>query len=301
MENSKIEWTDHTFNPWIGCTKVSPGCLNCYAEARDQRFAGGIHWGPGAPRQRTSASNWTEPRKWNRAAVQEIVDVADMEKFSDGQPLVGHRRPRVFSASLADWLDHEISIEWFGDFLDLVRETSAIDWLLLTKRPRAWHARLEELFHTSQTNETRPREFWEWVWNWMNGIPPSNVWIGTTAEDQDRYEERIPWLCGIPAVKRFLSCEPLLSPLNLHFGENRRNTAFVTNAYLHWVIVGGESGPGARPMNPFWAHSLRDQCENNGVAFFFKQWGEHNYKGDKVGKIAAGKELGGKILQAFPS
>lgn len=292
MENSKIEWTDHTFNPWIGCTKVSPGCLHCYAETLNQRWNGGANWGPGAPRRRTSPANWNEPRRWNAAAKTKL------EKEFLGPDA---RRPRVFSASLADWLDHEIPIETFGDFLQLVWECQFLDWLLLTKRPRAWRSRLEDLFMTSQTDEKRPREFWTWIAQWLAGNAPSNVWAGTTAEDQDRYEDRIPWICCIPAVVRFLSCEPLLGPVNLHLGENRRNTAFVTRDAIQWIIVGGESGPGARPMHPDWARSLHAQCTRGGIAFFFKQWGEHDVIGKKVGKLAAGKELDGQILHEFPA
>lgn len=294
MENSKIEWTDHTFNPWIGCTKVSPGCLNCYAEALNLRWKKGENWGPGAPRARTSASYWRDPLKWNSAiaiarrtwdayAVKMGREANAREKFGD-RP----RNARVFSASLADWLDHEVPIDLLADFLFLVYSTRHLDWLLLTKRPRAWRVRIEAVLFTPTSRHTP--EFWAWVRAWLDGTPPDNVWIGTTAEDQDRYTERVEWLGRIPARIHFLSCEPLLGPINLG----------LFNSLVNWVIVGGESGSGARPMHGDWARRLHTQCSLGGIAFFFKQWGEHDAAGHKVGKHAAGKELFGRIIQEFP-
>jgi protein gp37 len=145
-QNSNIEWTDNTWNPWIGCTKVSPGCANCYAEARDQRFAGGAHWGKGAPRQRTSAANWKQPLKWNREAAEDVDDALHdfgADKYEAPQ------RPRVFCASLADWLDDEVPIEWLADLLGLIHATPFLDWQLLTKRPENWMARIEQA-HTAR-------------------------------------------------------------------------------------------------------------------------------------------------------
>jgi protein gp37 len=196
--NSKIEWCDHTFNPWIGCTKVSPGCAHCYAEARDQRFAGGVHWGKGAARKLTSEANWREPLKWNAAAQA--------------------RRPRVFCASLADWLDDEVPAEWLARLLALIHATPNLDWLLLTKRPQNWRARLQATMDDADFGRAEARYF---VADWRDGNPPANVWLGTTVEDQARADERIPQLLAIPAKVRFLSCEPLLGPLNLseHLGS----------------------------------------------------------------------------------
>jgi protein gp37 len=156
-QNSNIEWTDHTFNAWIGCTKVSPGCANCYAEARDQRFAGGAHWGKGAPRQRTSAANWKQPLRWNRQAVAQQVEL-DNRRKAIGAPLDVcwiARRPRVFCASLADWLDAEVPIEWLADLLSLIHATPFLDWQLLTKRPENWKARIEAAADSCPEREMR--------------------------------------------------------------------------------------------------------------------------------------------------
>jgi protein gp37 len=330
MKNSHIEWTDHTFNPWIGCTKVSPGCAHCYAEARDQRFAEGKHWGEGAPRQRTSESNWRQPLKWNREAAR-----AEEMDHGTGASL---RRPRVFCASLADWLDDEVPIEWLADLLRLIQATPNLDWLLLTKRPENWAARFNEvrLLLNSVPNSN---PFFFWLVGWIDGTPPANVWVGTSVEDQARADDRIPKLLQIPACIRFLSCEPLLERIGLYEWlfdptpetrtfEGRRQMKVVAKADsgLHWVIAGGESGANARPMHPKWARSLRDQCAAAGVPFFFKQWGEwqpytmgtaycvgfrqstviKNGEGATgwpaylVGKKAAGRLLDGREWNEFP-
>ena len=243
MKNSSIEWTDHTFNPWIGCTKVSPGCANCYAEALNKRWKKGDNWGKGAPRVRTSSSYWKQPLQWDSLArlAKEfyMAGMADDEIRPTIKPYV---RPRVFSASLADWLDDEVPAEWRRDLLSLIRATPNLDWLLLTKRPGNFYQLIAED-----------------AWNRDNR--PDNVWIGTTVEDQERADERIPKLLEIPARIHFLSCEPLLGPVTIPSG-------------IDWVICGGESGPGARPMHPAWSRSLRDQCAAAGVPFHFKQWGE---------------------------
>lgn len=146
MKNSKIEWCDHTFNPWIGCTKVSPGCANCYAEARDKRLDGGAHWGKGAPRRRTSSGNWQHPLQWNRDSIRDqencrlaIENGAAMYEIPD--------RPRVFCASLADWLDDDVPIQWLADLLSLIVATPSLDWLLLTKRPQNFTSRTTKLTH----------------------------------------------------------------------------------------------------------------------------------------------------------
>jgi protein gp37 len=273
-EMTKIEWADHTFNPWVGCTKVSPGCAHCYAEAHDNRFGGG-HWGKGAPRQRTSEANWRKPVQWNRAAVlcencggaftspcHHFTDAAQTHRCPN--VATGYRRPRVFCASLADWLDDEVPIEWLADLLGLIHATPSLDWLLLTKRPQNFHSRIEAALEpASWPGRSR------YVRDWLQGTPPANVWIGTTVEDQQRLDERIPELLKIPACVRFLSCEPLLGPIDFAKGG-----CAAWMGLIEWVICGGESGPRARPMHPDWARSLRDQCAAAGVPFFFKQWGE---------------------------
>lgn len=177
-ENSGIEWTHHTFNPWIGCTKVSPACDHCYAEAWDNRF-NGERWGSHAARTRTKPGNWQKPLKWDRAAEAAGI------------------RYRVFCASLADVFDNHKSIEpkWRLDLFDMIEDTPNLDWLLLTKRPQ-------------NALKFFPVE-------WAAHGAPRNVWIGMTAENQEEYDRRKQSLLGIPAEVRFLSMEPLLGPVDL--------------------------------------------------------------------------------------
>jgi protein gp37 len=254
-ENSKIEWTDHTFNPWIGCTHKSPGCVNCYAEARDERFAKGQHWGKGAPRQRTTEANWKLPLKWNHQAEWDLA-----QAFS--------RRPRVFCASLADWLDDEVPIEWLAVLLELIRLTPNLDWLLLTKRPENWKSRMTAVLRLKE-DEGRALADHIWLLDWISGeSAPANVWMGTSVEDQKRADERIPLLLGIPAGIHFLSCEPLIGPLLL--GEwIPRNLC----PRIDWAIIGGESGPGARICDVRWVRALVNQFRYASVACFVKQLG----------------------------
>mgnify|MGYP000732857757 CR=1 FL=1 len=289
MENSEISWCDHTHNHWEGCTKVSPGCAHCYAEARDKRFTGGIHWGAGAPRRLTSLANRNKPHRWNRAAAEALKNHSEecAKDISYGQHVKPPARPRVFCSSLADWLDDEVPLEWLADLLGLIHETPHLDWLLLTKRPQMWELRCAEVAQSAFPDRL-PRIGANLANNWFGGEEaPANVWIGTTVEDQQRADERIPALLNIPARVRFLSCEPLLGPVNLTvaipggspsynslkpYRPDYRKEPFQPS--IHWVICGGESGPGARPMHSDWARSLRDQCAAAGVAFHFKQWGE---------------------------
>jgi len=276
-KNTLIEWTNHTFNPWIGCTKVSPGCFNCYAWAMNLRFAEGANWGKGAPRRRTSVHNWNEPRRWERAYSEEL------NKFEGHKALHGGfahypepRRPRVFCASLADWLDDGVPIEWLADLLDLIRQTPNLDWLLLTKRPENWSNRLHSVFGRKRPESNDEAALCGWILDWINGEPPKNVWIGTTVEDQIRAVLRIPQLLVIPAKIRFLSCEPLLGPVDIWKPVVDCSATIAGDKFtdfINWVICGGESGAGARPMHPDWARSLRDQCHAGRVPFFFKQWG----------------------------
>lgn len=279
-ENTKIEWCDHTFNPWTGCAKVSPGCANCYAEGWAKR-SGIVKWGKGEPRRRTSEIMWKLPLKWNRDAANFInLLVADVAK---GLGIRNPSRPRVFCASLADWLDDEVPIEWLADLLNLIRLTPNIDWLLLSKRPEKWRERIERALCFAenldyevdgwQDQEGPNTELGDFINQWTGEDPPSNVWIGTTVEDQRRADERIRELLKIPAKVRFLSCEPLLEAVDFDFGAPKHRTADSYHAEIHWVITGGESGNGCRPFDVSWARSLRDQCADSGVAFFMKQMG----------------------------
>lgn len=292
-ENSKIEWTDHTFNPWEGCQKVGPGCDHCYAETRNARFGGGqaVNWGPGAPRRRTSPTTWHMPRRWNAQA--------DEFQAQHG------RRQRVFCASLADWADNAVPIEWLVDLLELVRTTPHLDWLLLTKRGGIVRQRLQEAHNWVLDNwpavDAQPLS--QWLQDWTeDDSPPGNVWLGVTITNQAEADRDIPKLLAVPARVRFLSMEPLLGPVNLERprpgpdldqgGGSKVCQPWLIQSGIHWVIVGGESGPGARPMSIQWARELRDQCVNAGVPFLFKQWGEWapagSYPSEAPGKFAFG-------------
>lgn len=258
-EFSKIEWCDHTFNPWIGCTKVSPGCANCYAEQQDKfRKWTPEGWGKGAPRKRTSEANWKKVEKWNREA----------------EGLEG--RPRVFCASLADWLDDEVPVAWLVDLLELIRSTPNLDWLLLTKRPENFVSRLGKACASICNGKNDESAGWMWEWGVLS-MPRENVWVGTTVEDQLRADERIPKLLEIPGKVRFLSAEPLLEPVSISGDYPVRFTCDGIQSRIHWVICGGESGPGARPFALEWADDLRRQCEKNSTAFFMKQVGAQPY------------------------
>lgn len=287
--DTKIEWATHSWNPWEGCTKVSPGCANCYAEARNARFGGGTapNWGSGKPRRRTSAANWLEPLKWDRAAAWE-------ERDAEACGRAAPRRPRVFCASLADWLDDEVPVEWLADLLGLIWEAPHLDWLLLTKRPENWRTRISAVADFGCAPAAQP-DYWTMARGWLDGRAPENVWIGTTVEDQNRAEQRIPELVEIPARVRFLSCEPLLERVDLGYwlGES-------VVPQVDWVICGGESGRGARPMDARWAREIRDECAAAGVPFLFKQWGAHDQNGNRWPKSAWHRRLDGVEHTAFP-
>lgn len=256
MAETTIEWTrrtsgeqGYTFNGWIGCTETSKavtkggGCDNCYAKfstpARVLRSKGIETWGSGAPRWRTSEANWRKPRQWNALAKAKGI------------------RAKVFTSSLADIFDNEVPIEWFLDLLELVDATPDLDWLFLTKRIGNAIKRLKEALQATQSDHMR-----SFIERWLAGMPPANVWLGATVVNQAEADRDIQKLQRTPAVMRFLSLEPLLGAVLLPGLDG-----------IHWVIVGGESGPKARPMHPTWVKSLRDQCNAAGVKFFFKQWG----------------------------
>jgi protein gp37 len=232
-EYSKIEWCDHTFNPWIGCQKVSPGCDRCYAEAMMDHRYGKVQWGPHGERKRTSPENWNKPRRRNAKA----------RAFARAH---GHR-PRVFCASLADVFDNQVPQEWRDDLFRLIRATPKLDWLFLTKRPQNIATMLPA--------------------DWGEGYP--HVWLGITAEDEERYRMRWPILSRIPAVVRFVSYEPAIAPLgSIDIGK--------ADCLPDWIICGGESGAGARRMKPAWARAVRDECAELGIAFFMKQVGSNH-------------------------
>lgn len=273
MGETKIEWTDATWNPGIfGCEEVSPACANCYAAPMAHRLVGMGRYPEGVTVRRASGVHWSG-----------VVRVADSIQGLDGLPKRAHKR--VFVTSMSDLFHKDVPFRFIADVFDAMNDRQHLTFQVLTKRPE--------------------RAF-EW-WQWSTALPdpdqdkgirycwPRNVWLGATVEDQARANERIPALLQIPARVRFLSCEPLLGPVQLGdaLGACRCTVESMEGAGWHaancpatrpridWVIAGGESGGGARPSHPDWFRSLRDQCGEAGVPFLFKQWGEFVSDRDK--------------------
>jgi len=259
-ENSKISWCDHTFNPWMGCTKVSQGCKHCYAETLMDHRYGKVKWGPAGTRVRTSAANWRKPLQWNRQAEKE------------------GRRYKVSCASLADvFEDRAELVPWRVDLLKLIGQTPHLDWLLLTKRPENVLSMITDAGELLLV--TGHRADGVKILRWMKHgyeYAPANVWIGTSVEDQQQAINRIPALLSISAAVRFLSCEPLLGPVDLwpytipHFAADDPRH-YPHRDGVEWVIAGAESGKGARWMDLDWVRKIRDQCAVQCIPFFFKQ------------------------------
>lgn len=285
-EKTTIEWTHHTFNPWWGCEKVSPACTSCYAETFSKRIGQKV-WGKDAPRRFFNEKHWIEPHHWDIEAKRLRT------------------RRRVFCASMADVFEERKDLDVHRSKLwDLIETTSALDWLLLTKRPE----NIKRMVPTSWLRSPRP-----------------NVWYGTTVENQEWAEKRIPHLLGVPAAIRFLSVEPMLGPIVL--GPCMQTPEAFHRRGIDWIICGGESGHHARPMHPIWAQSLRNQAFTADIRFFFKQWGEwvpriglsmdvvkgfHGMKKDlgqdanhpllmlRLGKAKAGRLLDGQLWNEVP-
>lgn len=287
-EMTKIEWTDEVWNPVTGCTKVSQGCKHCYAERIAERF-------------------WGERKFTDVQCHEDRLNI----------PLHWRKPRRVFVNSMSDLFHPDVDFE----FIKLVYRVMFLS-----------------MQHTFQILTKRPERMFEFT-NWMikDGIhmPISNVWLGVSCEDQAAADERIPWLLKTPAAVRFVSYEPALGPVDftaLNFGTSWESSAldgwYVTpdgrdepdqhsdGNKLDWVIAGGESGPGARPAHPDWFRSVRDQCVEAGIPFFFKQWGEwigvferewerrpdiaKNGLFERVGKKRAGRLLDGREWNEYP-
>lgn len=248
MEKTKIAWTENTFNPWVGCGAVSPGCVNCYARRMTERWQGK---GAFEQRRRTSAANWRMPAKWNR------------EAFESG------RRVKVFCGSMCDWLDDQVPAEWLSDLLFEIARTPYLDWLLLTKRPENFRGRMMQAACETQMQGTAAR--------WLDGEYPKNVWFGVTAENQEQWGTRVKALREIPARVKWVSAEPLLDVIDPWSND------FET---VRWVVAGGENGPKARRCNAKWIGWLRDMCASAQVPFFFKQWGQNADMSEVLGEDA---------------
>lgn len=274
-DKTEIAWCDSTFNPWIGCTKVGPGCDHCYAEADFDLRKHRAKWGSGNPRSRTSPANWRKPLLWNAQPFVECMRCHWRGEARDAaivhapagfyppvdaarvcphccQPLLMAARRRVFCASLADVFDNEVDPTWRAELFAVIACTPNLDWLLLTKR----------IGNVAKMIEAPGMQ--------KCGLPP-NVWLGATVVNQEEADRDIPKLLATPAAVRWISAEPLLRPVNVGFYLYPKYCG--SQPALDWVVVGGESGPKARPMRPEWVRALAEQCRAAGIAFFMKQMG----------------------------
>lgn len=280
-----IAWTDHTANYWSGCTKVSAGCKNCYADTLSRRFGKTI-WGPTAPRQAAKAI-WSDIYKWDEAAREAGV------------------KRMVFTSSMCDFFEGAETCQDPESYAMICAARRRVFEEVIPNTPNLIHQLLTK----------RPENIMEMVPDSWRGCFPANVWVGTSVEDHDAAEKRIPHLLEVPARVRFLSCEPLLGAVDLTkvvllraTDEQRQRGApdvsinSLKGRYtqhsdkrqgVHWVLVGGESGGGARPMHPDWARSLRDQCAQSGVPYFFKQHGEYLHESQMPQEQRDGMSCGG--------
>lgn len=255
-DKTGIEWADHSFNPWWGCSRVSPACRFCYADRDAQRYGRQL-WRRHGERWMLSEKNWARPLKWDRDAAKAGVPA------------------KVFCASMADvFEDHPDVAEPRERLWSLIEDTPSLIWQLLTKRPE----NIARMVPWGKDGR-------EW---------PANVWMGTSVESQPWAQRRIPVLIESARAARvlFLSCEPMVGPVDLsqwllpeapgcncgvgpsgYYGMHERHCG-LEPPLIDWIVCGGESGPKARPMHPGWARSLRDQCAMAGVPYFFKQFGE---------------------------
>lgn len=258
-KETKIEWATATWNPWIGCTKVSPACDNCYGE------------------------------RWAKRCGRDFSKVTRAADATFYAPLKWKEPQRIFVCSLSDFFHANVPMGWFQEAITVMKTCPEHTFMLLTKRPENIVNRLLA----------------------SNLSLPANIWLGVTVENQEQAYNRIPELLKMPAAVHFVSCEPLLGPVDLapylfdpslgHFGciidPNQPGGAkYYQPPGISWVICGGESGPHARPMHPDWARSLRDQCAATHVPFMFKQWGEWGISELTGGFIRLGKKKTGRLL-----
>lgn len=307
---SKIEWTEKTWNPLAGCKEISPGCANCYAATMAKRLeAMGQEKYQGTTKTLANGKVvWT--------GKISLLDETD-DQFT--APLRRTKPTTYFVNSMSDLFHQDVPFEFVEKVFSVMHQTPHHTYQVLTKRPDRMAAFMN-----------RPAA--EWTYSVMPISPSwpfSNVWMGTSVEDQQRADERIPHLLNVPAAVRFLSCEPLLGPIEFSDVSRRSDAVNVLGqpvlTGITWVIVGGESGHQARPMQIEWARSLRDQCQASGVAFHFKQhgaWcafnqipddslqqveldrlpmqsiGENSYH--RIGKKLAGRQLDGREWNEVP-
>lgn len=249
-DHSRIDWTDATWNPVTGCSKVSPGCQHCYAERLSHRFG----W---------TTKPWTAPY---------AADNVQLHPERLAQPLRWRQPRRIFVNSMSDLFHDQVPDAFLVEVFATILRAPQHTFQVLTKRP----ARMRSWMQDPPRALVRPDGL---------GWPPPNLWLGVSVEDQRRAQERLPLLASTPAAVRFVSCEPLLGPVDLA----------VWLAGLDWVIVGAESGPDARPMDDAWVRTLRDQCQMAGVAFWFKQ------RVDAQGHKQLNPALDGRLWHAWPN
>jgi protein gp37 len=351
-DKSKIEWTDATWNPIRGCSRVSEGCRNCYAERTAARFSG-----PGQPYEGVAFPSG------GRAVDLKIESLATGGKSrgwtGDVQfiPELLNRPPRwkrprkIFVNSMSDLFHEKVPLKWIAEIFNVMASATADcgknhkhveecwcgpshTYQILTKRPQRMAEVLGQLpeYFSEHFSGDSPCNL---AFEGTNGWPLSNVWLGVSVEDQKTADERIPLLLQTPAAVRWVSYEPALGPVDfshIHFHNTVEIDSLTGNhgvwrplggrsdAKLNWIVVGGESGPGARPAHPNWFRTARDQCRAADVPFFFKQWGEwvpaqspgltlsRTYIGTmkdgalmlRVGKKRAGHLLDGEVWQQFP-
>lgn len=319
--NSKIEWCDASWNPTAGCSIVSPGCQNCYAMraayrlemmgqekyAGTTKIQGGRHVWNGT--LNTDADSLDIPLKWKKPQRIFVNSMSDLFHENVPNEFIADVFATMYNAQWHTFQGLTKRPERMMSLLSNPRMPFAMATLLWNRLKRQFPHKAE--YVTDGDMERDIRDMW----------PLPNVWLGTSVEDQNRVDERIPWLLKTPAAVKFLSCEPLLGPVDIagwmgDYGE-LQGGPHIGRQTIDWVIAGGESGPKARPMHPDWARSLRDQCQAAGVPFFFKQWGEWlgalqdgapgegqeincSDKPIRVGKKKAGRLLDGREWNEFP-
>ena len=295
-----IQWTDATWNPIRGCSRISEGCRNCYAETVANRFKG-----PGMPYEGLIAKGG----QWN-GKIKIVDHLLD-------QPLRWKKPCRIFVNSMSDLFHENVSDNVIDKIFAIMALAHQHTFQALTKRPKRMMEYMNSSHRAAAIREVMmdiTGEYIEWI-DW----PLPNVWLGVSVEDQTTAEERIPLLLQTPSTVRWISAEPLLGPINLYkcnaiYADYNYEAAW-SAGNIDWIVVGGESGPGARPMKFDWARSLRDQCQAADVPFFFKQWGEFGpnwfcdddgkYDGgpiwmDRMGKKKAGRLLDGREWNEYP-
>lgn len=255
---SKIEWTEKTWNPLAGCTRASPGCDNCYAAGMSLRLEGMANAKIAKGEDPKQLSKYIGVATRNAKGVAAFNSVINLDYEALNEPLTWKKTRLVFVNSMSDLFHHNVPDGFICAVFDVMKQTPQHTYQVLTKRPDTMAA---------------------WQQEYMPEGLPANVWVGTSVENQAAADERIPHLLNVEASVRFLSMEPLLDKVDtsrwlVPIWFNSSFGAVKMRGSIHWVIVGGESGHNARPMHPDWARSLRDQCQEAGVPYFFKQWGK---------------------------